>query len=132
MQWHELPNRNTNRNDFACGFIKAEDGTTDIVVAGGCCSTDYVEMMTLTDSAALEWRDGPPLPRKLHDAKSVQFDNHFLVIGGRYGQTPGDPSADLIYQFDSSQTWNEAVQSLKTPRSQPVALQIPEKYARCN
>ena len=45
MEWHELPSRILSRNNIACGYIKADDGTTDIVVAGGCCNTDYVEVM---------------------------------------------------------------------------------------
>lgn len=131
MQWHELPSRQTSRNNFACGFIQAEGGTTDIVIAGGCCNSDYVEMMRLSDSLMLEWRDGPPLPRNLRAAKTVQLKDHFLVIGGRY-DTAGEPSADFIYQFDSSQKWNEVGPSMDKPRALPVALSFPEEYAECN
>ena len=91
----------------------------------------FLLVLRLSESATLQWESGPSLPMLIFRDSSVQYEDHFLVVGGSTN-APGTPSIDLIYRFDSDMTWKELGQTLHTPRQHFAALSMPEKYANCN
>ena len=74
----------------------------------------------------LEARVGPPLLSSRAYVTSVQFEDHFLLLGGWDGAV----QLDQILSFGSDQVWYEEAQKLRYPRNGAVALKL-ESWPGC-
>ncbi len=70
-------------------------------MAGGKSNDVYLADSEIYNTATQEWRQGPTLPDEVAYMTSVQYEDTFLLVGGR---TPA--YLDTIYQYNPAlETW---------------------------
>ncbi len=81
-------------------------------MAGGL-SGQFLDDSEIYNTATQEWRQGPTLPQTIRYMSSVQYEDTFLLVGGRNV----DQYLDTIYQYDqTSETWILREERLSSPK----------------
>ncbi len=81
------------------------------------------------NTATQEWRKGPTLPHPIDDMSSVQYEDTFLLVGGRNSSH----EIDTIYQYDqTSETWILRPERLSIPKDDFGAVLTGPPVADCS
>ena len=79
---------------------------------------------------------GNPLPKRISEAAVVPYEDSFLLVGGT--NNLGPPNSDRyfgdVYRYDRAKDeWARLTSELKTPRSDHVALLVPQSlFPECS
>ena len=120
--FEQLPNLIEERQDPAVGFINGHE----VVVAGGARS----KTSEIFDLDTNEWRLGPELPvtKDLCCASSVQFEDSFLIVGGRDNYSDKNT---ILKLNPVSYEWETLPQNLESARTYAAAILVPSYYVSC-
>ena len=121
--FQRIPDLTQKRRKPVIGFINGHE----VVVAGGV-QTRSSEIFDLNIN---EWRIGPPLPVTyyLESATSVQYQNSFLIVGGRDSFLGYQ---DSIIKFDPvNYGWQMMPQRLQRKRCEFAAFLVPDDLFQC-
>ncbi len=98
------------------------------MVAGGY-GGGYLAESEIYNTATQEWRQGPTLPQPIFYMSSVQYEDTFLLVGGRNVSQ----YLDTIYQYDqTSETWILREERLSTPKGYMGAVLAGPPAAECS
>ncbi len=100
-------------------------------MAGGHLSENdqYWSSSEIYNTETQEWREGPTLPHTIYASSSVQYDNTFLLVGGR---NYSYQYLDTIYQYNqTSETWILRPERLSTPKGFMAAVLAGPPVAAC-
>ncbi len=104
------------------GFFINQFGEKEIVVVG----RDSTWIFNFNSFA---WRPGNAIPGNLWCSGSVQFENHFLVIGG--SDEDFQTFSQKIFSFGASEQWVAQAATLDIGRINPVPFKISDENADC-
>jgi N-acetylneuraminic acid mutarotase len=130
ISWTPLPELPESRSRTHAGVAALPDGRKVFVVAGGANDRGQ----TLKSSEILEldkegtWREGPPLPRSIQEGSSVQFNDTFLVVGGRNWRNVDSAAIFKFVAEEEGERWEEMPQALQVGRSLHTAFLVPESF----
>jgi hypothetical protein len=130
--WINMTNLEVTRLFAIFGLATFPDGEKKVVVAGGWDNDAGIkiastEIFSFTD---MTWRPGPNLPTAHTYARTVQFEDTFLAVGGN---DANNRLSKKIYKFEpSSESWIELVERLPLARSFPATFFVPSDFIQCN
>ncbi len=121
FSWYELPPRVNYVEHFA-GLFKNDVGEKQIAFGNG-------DEVVIFDPQSMSWRSGPSMPQPLWASTVVQYDDHFILVGGI--GVNGLAQNDL-WRFDGeTEDWHEMLQTLQQIRSSSVAILVSDQEANC-
>ena len=94
-----------------------------IILAGG----DGVKATEIFDFTKNEWSFGPDLPYEISNAAIVQWNDTFIMVGGK------NEAGNLktLWKFDVlDQKWQLMDEPLPTPRYKHTAFLVPDEYCQ--
>lgn len=122
--WQNGPTLLRARGESQAGLVTFENGTKIIVAAGGL-DEQTTEIFNID---ANEWQAGPDLPYLIKRGASVQFENTFLIVGGK--DTNSD-ELDTIWKFDmDTENWALLDVKMQAARSLTAAFLVPEDFCQ--
>ena len=90
------------RDFSACGLITREDGSVEIVVAGGGSRSAPTDTSEIFSFKTMTWRQGPLLPYAAVGIVGVQLETTFLAVGGSSdSQSFPDEKFKNLLQYDT-------------------------------
>jgi len=105
-----------------CGLVNSPTFGQEVVMT-------TLEFTAIFSLSTLEWNMGKSLPEKVDSMTSAQFENDFVVIGGRKSD---GLSISSMYRFDAnSYDWVKINHDLEEPRDLASAVAAPKSYITC-
>ena len=105
--WTEIDTMIDARYGHVCEVVESDEWGIELIAAGGGSDPRSTEILNLQ---SLSWDYGPFLPSAIRNAKSVQYNETFLIVGG--------DGSNEIYQFDlDHRNWTLRPETLSTPKS---------------
>ncbi len=104
------------------GFIINTQGQQEIVMVGRQSTWIY-------NFEQEAWRPSNEVPGNLWCAGSIQYEDHFLLIGG--ANADFTYYSDKIYYFGTEEVWVELSATLDYARVNPVAFKVSDEHADC-
>ena len=130
LEWSEGPPLNDHHPIGQAGLVTFRDsGRKAIVVAGGV-EQNTTEILYLDEN---NWITGPNLPTNRDSGTSVQWNDTFIIVGGRSALPEPINVADLksILKFNvENGTWVEMDQKLEIARLKMAAFLVPDSFCR--
>lgn len=126
--WSETTSMASHHAGHAC-FVFGDYA----YVIGGWSQDDDVVPTEKYNLVTREWTVGPPLPgsKRLEFAATVEYDETYLLIGGREVET--DEESDAVFQFDEKlQDWVERTERLQLARCAHSAIPFPDGTVDCS
>ena len=113
-KWTEVADMITPTEGHVCGAIAAQDGSQEVVAAGGksdiASPTYAVQIYSVNDDM---WRMADPLPYAIDGATSVPYEDSFLLLGGI---TTGGYTDGIFMYVPQTDSWTN-LYPLKMPRA---------------
>jgi len=122
--WSRMADMPTGRSVMSCGLVGSGPGFGDkeIVVAGGTNignARDYVEIFNIANNV---WRTAQPLPQTLLGAATVQYQDTFILVGGRNSSLV---TVDTLYMYQASdESWIELDAKLQSGKKDVIAMLV--------
>ncbi len=113
-----------------CGLATRSDGSRVVVLAGGSygaskCSS-YTHIYELEQDF---WIPGPHLPEERGWGRAVQYEDTFIIVGGRLTFSESSIMLDTLLRFDPDvPAWEVMEQRLENPDYVSVALIAPDDF----
>ncbi len=102
----------------------------DIIVTGGWYGGSRLNHTDIYNTATQEWREGPSLPQPVYGMSYVQYEDSFLLVGGR---TAHQEFLDTVYQYSQTpETWILRPEKISSPRELFGAVVAGPPVADCN
>ncbi len=101
----------------------------DNIVTGGAYNGAYLSHTEIYSTATRQWRQGPSLPQPLHGMSSVQYEDTFVLVGGKADTEP----KSSIYQYNqASETWILREEGFISSKIRMSAVLAGPRAAECN
>ena len=93
--------------------------------------SEAISSVEILDLSSLSWRPGPPLPRAIRGAASVQFGDSFLVVGGQDGD---GASLSSVYEYNPvDEEWALRAEELSLGRrGVPAVTAVNGHFMECH